>query len=166
MWSFLRTLFSGSKTPKPPTRRGDRKFVAKPRIETEIRLRSTSEEIPAHRATPDWDALPSKEKIQRVPIEPLPFGEGHLLDTGSKSGKKFTVRVTKQKPGAFEFDEQKSINVLVIARGKQAALNAVAEKITGHAFRALDPAITVQMCGGWYDGNMTRLEIISTERTL
>lgn len=119
------------------------------------------DETPPPHMAGDWDSLPSAEKIRRVPIAPLPFAQGALIeDAGSRSKKTFEVRVTQQLPGKFEMNDQTAITVFVKARGREAALAMVAEKICGRPGWLEDSKAKAATCGRWYEGNMTRLEIV------
>src|SRR5262245_823776 len=107
----------------------EKRMLAAIRIEV-VTTHAEPEPIPAHKQG-DWDEVGSKEKIKRVPIQPLPFVDGEELSTKSKSTKRFAVRVIPQAVGVFEFDEAKAVTVFVVARGRQAAMDVVAERICG-----------------------------------
>lgn len=107
----------------------------------------------------EWDELPSKEKIRRVEIKPLPFRSGQELDGGSRS-KRFRVRVTPQAPDCFEYDEHAAVDVSVFSRGRQHALDTVAEAVSGRDCYVDNDRAFSGECGRWYDGNKCRLEIL------
>jgi hypothetical protein len=158
MWSFLRKMFAAK--PRDP---GGRGATLSPGFEIEVRVTpGPAEASPPHQTT-DWQALPSKEKIKRVSIKPLPFRDAEVVETGSKSSKRFAVRLAKQKPGLFEFDEDGAITVFAVARGRQAALDFLAERICGGRCYVDDSTAMKGTCGRWYDGDIVSMRIVATE---
>ena len=94
----------------------------------------------------------------------MPFHDGQVVQTGSKSKKRFAVRLAKQKPGVFEFDEEAAITVFVVARGREAAFDILAEQICGRPGCADDAKAMKGSCGRWYDGDIVQMEIVGMEK--
>ena len=104
------------------------------------------------------------KKIKRVLVQPMPLHDGEVIETSSKAKKRFAVRLAKQKPGVFEFDEEGAITVFIVARGREAAMDLIAERICGRRCLPEDDKAMKAICGRWYDGDIVSMEIVGMEK--
>ena len=95
-----------------------------------------------------------------VKIQKLPVKKNQILESKRQS-KKYSVSVTPQAAGSFEYNEAKKIELYVLAGSKKEALETLATKLSGE-----EPSYegTNASAGKWLDGNRYSLDITGFEK--
>ncbi len=107
--------------------------------------------------------IPSSDKIKLVAIKPLKIKDGDLIKA-SRVHKRYSINVTPQLPGLFEYDSEKTVNVFVLAGSKDEAFNALSNHLTGkYAFLGRKKPNSAE-CGEWYGGDKCLFILLGFEK--
>ncbi|TEW51304.1 hypothetical protein [Psychromonas algicola] len=104
----------------------------------------------------------SDENIKLVKIQKSPVKKNQVLESKRQS-KKYSVTVTPQAAGSFEYNEAKKVDLYVLAGSKKEALETLASKLSGEEPSYEGSKVSA---GQWLDGNRYSLDITGFEKAV